>query len=38
MAADDLLAVSPLGRALLLQFFATHIDQVAQVEVRVGGA
>jgi hypothetical protein len=28
--------VSPLGRALLLRFFATHIDQVNQVEVRVG--
>ncbi len=36
MAADDLLAVSPLGRALLLRFFATHTDQVAQVEVRTG--
>jgi predicted acetyltransferase len=36
MVADDLLAVSPLGRALLLRFFAAHTDQVAQVEVRVG--
>jgi predicted acetyltransferase len=32
LAANDLLAVNPLGRALLLRFFATHIDQVAQVE------
>jgi predicted acetyltransferase len=36
MAADDLLALSPLGRALLLRFFGGHTDQVAQVEVRVG--
>jgi predicted acetyltransferase len=35
LAADDLLAVSPLGRALLLQFVARHTDQVAQAEVRV---
>jgi predicted acetyltransferase len=32
LAASDLLAVHPLGRALLLRFFATHTDQVAQVE------
>lgn len=32
LAASDLLAVNPLGRALLLRFFATHTDQVAQVE------
>jgi predicted acetyltransferase len=36
MVADDLLAVSPLGRALLLRFLAAHTDQVSQVEVRVG--
>ena len=35
MVASDLLAVSPLGRALLLRFFAAHTDQVTQVEVRV---
>ena len=32
LAASDLLAVNPLGRALLLRFFATHTDQVASVE------
>jgi predicted acetyltransferase len=35
MSAGDLLAVSPLGRALLLRFFATHIDQVTSVEAFV---
>ncbi|WP_250032928.1 GNAT family N-acetyltransferase [Paractinoplanes maris] len=33
--ASDLLATGPLGRALLLQFFARHVDQVARVHVRV---
>jgi predicted N-acetyltransferase YhbS len=36
LAADDMLTASPLGRALLLQFFARHIDQVSRVEVEVG--
>jgi len=36
MTTGDLLAASPLGRALLLRFFATHIDQVASVEAWVG--
>ena len=36
LAADDMLMASPLGRALLLQFFARHIDQVSHVEVQVG--
>lgn len=36
MTASDLLAVSPLGRALLLRFIATHVDQVASVEAAVG--
>jgi predicted N-acetyltransferase YhbS len=36
LAADDMLTASPLGRALLLRFFARHIDQVSQVEVQVG--
>jgi len=31
LVADDLLIASPLGRALLLQFFATHTDQVARI-------
>ncbi|HLH59686.1 MAG TPA: GNAT family N-acetyltransferase [Streptosporangiaceae bacterium] len=35
LAADDLLAASPLGRALLLQFFARHTDQVREIEVQV---
>jgi hypothetical protein len=36
LAADDMLTAVPLGRALLLQFFARHIDQVSRVEVQVG--
>jgi predicted acetyltransferase len=35
LAADDMLVASPLGRALLLQFFARHIDQVSEVSVEV---
>jgi predicted acetyltransferase len=35
LAADDLLIASSLGRALLLRFFAGHIDQVSEVEVQV---
>lgn len=35
LAAGDLLAVSPLGRALLLQFFGTHAGQVEKVSVTV---
>ncbi|WP_250005903.1 enhanced intracellular survival protein Eis [Actinoplanes sp. M2I2] len=33
--ASDLLTTGPLGRALLLQFFGRHVDQVARVHVRV---
>ena len=36
LVADDMLTASPLGRALLLQFFARHVDQVSEVEVQVG--
>ena len=36
LLASDLLTTGPLGRALLLQFFARHIDQVARVVVTVG--
>ncbi|MCY1140072.1 GNAT family N-acetyltransferase [Actinoplanes sp. Pm04-4] len=32
---SDLLTTGPLGRALLLQFFGRHVDQVARVHVRV---
>jgi predicted acetyltransferase len=35
LIADDLLVTSPLGRALLLQFLARHVDQVTEVEVTV---
>jgi predicted N-acetyltransferase YhbS len=35
LAADDLLTTGPLGRALLLQFFARHVDQVAGVTMRI---
>jgi hypothetical protein len=34
--AQDLLTTGPLGRALLLQFFARHVDQVARVTVTLG--
>jgi predicted acetyltransferase len=36
LVAEDMLTASPLGRALLLQFFARHVDQVSEVEVQVG--
>jgi predicted N-acetyltransferase YhbS len=35
LVADHLLYASPLGRALLLQFFARHVDQVSRVVVKV---
>jgi predicted N-acetyltransferase YhbS len=35
LIADDLLTISPLGRALLLQFFAAHTDQVASITATV---
>jgi predicted acetyltransferase len=35
LIADDLLAATPLGKALLLQFFAQHADQVARIVVTV---
>lgn len=31
----DFLTTGPLGRALLLQFFGRHVDQIARVHVRV---
>ncbi|GID94246.1 UPF0256 protein [Amorphoplanes digitatis] len=33
---DDLLVTGPLGRALLLQFFARHVDQVARIVMKIG--
>lgn len=36
LAADDLLVTGPVGRALLLQFFARHVDQVSRVVLSVG--
>jgi predicted acetyltransferase len=36
LVASDLLTTGALGRALLLQFFARHVDQVARVVVTVG--
>jgi predicted acetyltransferase len=36
LVAQDLLTTGPLGRALLLQFFARHVDQVARVVVMIG--
>jgi predicted N-acetyltransferase YhbS len=36
LIADDMLSTGPLGRALLLQFFARHVDQVARILVSVG--
>ena len=35
LVAGDLLTTGPLGRALLLQFFARHVDQVSRVVVTV---
>lgn len=35
LIAEDLLTTGPLGRALLLQFFARHVDQVARVTVTI---
>ena len=35
LLADDLLTTGPLGRALLLRFFASHVDQVTRISVRV---
>jgi predicted acetyltransferase len=35
LVGSDLLCTGPLGRALLLQFFARHVDQVARVSVRL---
>jgi predicted N-acetyltransferase YhbS len=35
LVADDLLTTSPLSRALLLQFFARHVDQVSRVVATV---
>ncbi|MFI5489540.1 enhanced intracellular survival protein Eis [Micromonospora echinaurantiaca] len=35
LAAGDLLATDPYARALLLQFFARHVDQVAKVTVQL---
>jgi len=36
LVAGDLLTTGPMGRALLLQFFARHVDQVARVRVKIG--
>jgi len=35
LIADDLLVTGPLGRALLLRFFARHVDQVATIVLTV---
>lgn len=35
LVASDLLTTGPVGRALLLQFFARHVDQVARVVVTI---
>ncbi|HEV2377770.1 MAG TPA: GNAT family N-acetyltransferase [Streptosporangiaceae bacterium] len=35
LVADDMLCSSALGRALLLRFFATHIDQVTRIKLRI---
>ncbi|MFI5930945.1 enhanced intracellular survival protein Eis [Actinoplanes sp. NPDC051494] len=36
LIAQDLLTTGPLGRALLLQYFARHVDQVGRVTVKIG--
>jgi predicted N-acetyltransferase YhbS len=35
LLADDMLTTGPLGRALLLRFFAEHVDQVASVSADI---
>ena len=35
LVAGDLLTTGPMGRALLLRFFAHHVDQVAEISVKV---
>jgi predicted N-acetyltransferase YhbS len=35
LVAGDMLTTGPLGRALLLQFFGRHVDQVARVVVTI---
>jgi predicted N-acetyltransferase YhbS len=35
LIAEYLLTTGPLGRALLLQFFARHVDQVARITVTI---
>ncbi|WP_406039002.1 GNAT family N-acetyltransferase [Micromonospora sp. NBC_00898] len=35
LIADDLLATDPYARALLLQFFARHVDQVERIRVQL---
>ncbi|GIF06001.1 GNAT family N-acetyltransferase [Actinoplanes siamensis] len=36
LLGSNLFSTGPLGRALLLQFFARHVDQVARIEVLTG--
>ncbi len=36
LVAEDLLTTGPLGRTLLLQFLARHVDQVARIVVKIG--
>lgn len=36
LVAGDLLTTGALGRALLLQFFARHTDQVARIVLKIG--
>ena len=36
LSRQDLLTTGPLGRALLLQFFARHVDQVGRVVLTIG--
>jgi predicted N-acetyltransferase YhbS len=35
LAAGDLLTTGPLGRALLLQFLARHVDQVSRISLQL---
>jgi predicted acetyltransferase len=36
LVGDDFLTAGPLGRALLLQFFARHVDQVSRIVIKLG--
>lgn len=36
LLGQDMLTAGPLGRALLLQFFARHVDQISKINIIIG--